>query len=56
MQGEFDTLAGLFYRVGIRKIFGKTVRMLFRPCHAVGTQSEVGYERRMTGEGITYQA
>ena len=32
LQGSFSTLFGLFYRVGLRTNFGKTVRMVFRPC------------------------
>ena len=49
MQGVLDTLAEFFYRVGLRTNFGKTVRMLCRPCSTVGAQSEASYERRMTG-------
>ena len=28
LQGEFSTLVGLFYRVGLRNFFGKTVGMV----------------------------
>ena len=40
LYGAFNTLTGLFERVGIRKNVGKTVNMICRPCRAVGTQSE----------------
>ena len=55
LQLEFDTLTGLFGRVGLHKNVGNTVRMICRPCRTTGTQSEASYKRRMTGEGITYR-
>ena len=38
LQGEFDTLTGLFDRSGIWKNIGNMVGMLCRPCHVVGNQ------------------
>ena len=54
LQGEFNTLVGLFDRVGLRTNFGKTVGMVCCPCQAVGNQSEAAYRIRITGEGPTY--
>ena len=53
IQGAFDTLFGLFDRVGLRTNFGKTVGIVCRPFQAVGDQSEVAYRRRITGEVYT---
>ena len=39
LRSAFDTLTGLFDRVGICKNFGYTVGMLCRPCRVVGNQS-----------------
>ena len=39
LQGAFNTLVGLFDRVGMRTDFGKIVGMVCRPCQAVGNQS-----------------
>ena len=39
LQGDFDTLTGLFDRVGLRKNVVKIVGMICHPCRAVGTQS-----------------
>ena len=55
MKGGFYTLYVLFDRGVIRSNVGKTVRMICRPCQTPGTQSETAYERRITGEGITYR-
>ena len=38
LQWEFNTLVGLFERVGLRTNVGKTVRMTCRPCPAIGNQ------------------
>ena len=54
LQGNLSTLVRLFNRVGLRKNFKKTVRMVCRPCWEVVTQSEVAYERRMTCAGLSY--
>ena len=53
LQGEFNTLAGLFDRVGMQTNFGKTVSMFCHPCQAVVNQLEVAYGIRITGEGPT---
>ena len=55
LQGTFSTLVGLFDRLGLRTNVGKTVVMVCRPCRGWGTQSEVVYRRRMTGEGPSYR-
>ena len=55
LQGAFNTLVGLFGRVGLQTNFGKTVGMVYHPCQAVGDISEVAYGRRVTGEGPTYR-
>ena len=55
LHGEFNTMVGLFDRVGLRKNFGKTVGMVCHPCQAVGNLSEAAYRRRVTGEGPTYR-
>ena len=52
--GAFDTLIGLFDRVGIQKNFMKTVGMICHPFRAVGTQSDAACEWRMTTEGLSY--
>ena len=48
-------MIGLFERVGLRNNFGKTVGMVCRLCQVAGTQSEVTYGRRMTGEDPSYR-
>ena len=53
LLGGFSTLVRLFDWVGLRKNFGKTVRMVCRPCKAAVTQSEAAYKRHgviITGE------
>ena len=54
LQGEFNTLVGLFDRVVLRTNDGKTVVMVCRPCQAAGIQSEAAYEKRITGGVPTY--
>ena len=39
LQGSFDTLTGVFDRLGLQKNVGKTVRMIVHPCRAVVTHS-----------------
>ena len=46
MQGAFDTLVGIFDRVGLRTNIRKTVRMVCRSCQAAGSQSEAAYKQR----------
>ena len=55
MKGVFNTLTGLFDRVGLMTNVGKTVEMLCRPCCAVRTHLDAAYEQLMMGEGITYR-
>ena len=55
LQGAFNTLVGLFYRVGLRTNVRKTVGMVCRQCQAAGTQLEVAYGRQMMGEGSSYR-
>ena len=54
IQGEFNTLVGMFDRVGLQTNFGETVCMVCRSCQASGNQSEAAYGRRIMGEGPTY--
>ena len=54
LQWAFDTLVGLFDRVGLKTNVGKTVGMTCRPCPAAGNQSEETYGRLMMGEVLTY--
>ena len=55
LQGGVDILVGIFNQVGPKKNIGKTVRMVFCPCQAAGTQSEAAYDRWMTVEGISFR-
>ena len=55
LQGAFNTLVGLFDKVGLRNVFGKTVGMACHPCQAAGKLSEAAYGRRATGEGPMYR-
>ena len=55
LQGAFNTLVGLFDRVGLRTNFRKTVRMVCHPCQATGNLSIAAYGRRVTGVGHTYR-
>ena len=54
LQVVFDTLTGLFERVGLRTYVKNTVSMICFSFHGVSTQSEGSYERHMTGEGLAY--
>ena len=54
LQLAFDTLTGLFNRVGIWTNVKNTVGILCHPCRTVGTQSGEAYESHMTGAGLTY--
>ena len=55
IQGAFDTLVGLFDRVGLRTNVGETVDMICRPFQVAVNQSEAAYRRRITGKGISYR-
>ena len=49
IQGAFNTLAVLFYRLGLRTNSVRTFGVVCRPCQAVGTQLEAAYWQRITG-------
>ena len=51
----FDTLMGIFDRVGIRKSVHKTVGMFCRPRRVAGVQAYKSYTCRMTGEGRSFK-
>ena len=55
LQGAFNTLVGLFDRVGLLKNVGKTVGMVCQPCQAAGNLSEAACGRRVTRESPTYR-
>ena len=55
LQGAFNTLVGLFDRVGLRTNFGKTVGMVCHPCQATGNLTTEAYRRGVTGVGLTYR-
>ena len=55
LQGAFNTLIGLFDRVGLHTNFGKTVGMVFHPCQAAGNLNTEAYGRRVTGMGPMYR-
>ena len=55
IQGAFNTLVGLFCRVGLRTNVGKTVGIVFRPCQGAGNLLEAAYGRRITGGRPTYR-
>ena len=52
LQGAFNTLVGLFDRVGLKKNIGKKVGMVCHTCQAAGNLSEPTYKRRVTGERL----
>ena len=52
LQGAFNTLVGMFDRVGLSKYAGKTVSMVCHPCQAAGNLSDVAYGRRVTEKGL----
>ena len=43
LRGAFDTLVGLFDRVGLRTNVGETVDMIYRPFRVAVNQSEEAY-------------
>ena len=55
LQGAFNTLVGMFDKVGLWENVGKTVDMVCHPCQAAGNLSTAAYGRRVTGEGPTYR-
>ena len=46
LQGAFETLTRMFYRVELKTNVRKTVGMICRPCWLEGTQLENSYERQ----------
>ena len=55
IQGAFNTLLGLFDRVGLRTNVGKTVGMVCHPCQAAGNLTTEAYGRRVRGSGTNLQ-
>ena len=55
LQGAFNTLVGLFYRMGMWTNVEKTVSMVCRSCQAERNQSEAVYRIQITGVGPTYR-
>ena len=55
LQGDFNTLVGLFDRVGLRTNAGKTFFMVCRPYQATGNLLEAAYGKRIKGEGCMYK-
>ena len=53
IQGAFDALMGMLNRVGLRTNVGKTVVMICQTCCYFGKHSDMVYELKMTGEGMT---
>ena len=49
LQGAFNALVGLFYRVGLKTNVGNTVGMVCHPCQAAGNITTAAYGRRITG-------
>ena len=54
LQTMFDTLTGIFDRVGLQKNVCKTLGLVCQPCRAVGVQEDEAYKRRITGERQNY--
>ena len=55
LQGDFNTLVGLFDRLVLRTNVNKIVVMVCCPFQAAGNLSEAAYGRRVAGEGPTYR-
>ena len=55
LQGAFNTLVGLFDRVGLRKNVRKTVGIVCNPCQAAGNLYKAAYGMRVTGKVPTYR-
>ena len=56
LQETFNTLIGVFYRVGLSTNVVKMVRIILHSCRVVGTHSDMAYKRTIVGEGLTYWA
>ena len=55
IQGAFNTMVGLFDRVGLQTNAGMSVDVVYGPCQASGGHSKAAYGRRITGEVPTYR-
>ena len=55
IQLAFDTLTGLFDRLGMQTNVCKTVGMVYRRCRSAGVRADEAYTRRMTGEGQSFR-
>ena len=55
LQLEFDTLMGLFDRLGMRANIYKTVGMMCRLFQAAGVQADEAYTWQMTGGGLSFK-
>ena len=55
LQTMFDTLTGIFDRVGLQKNVCKTVGLVCQTCRAVVVRADYAYKHRMMGEGSSYQ-
>ena len=55
LQGVFNTLLGLFGRVGLRTNVGKKFGMVYHPCQAAVKLTTEAYMRRITGMGPYYR-
>ena len=53
--GAFNTLVGLFDRVGLQENVMKTVDMVCHPCQAAGNLTTEAYGRKFIGVGPTYR-
>ena len=55
LQSEFDTLTGIFDRVGLWTNLRKTVGMVCRLCRAAGVRADKDYTQRTTEEGWSFK-
>ena len=54
-QYAFDTLTGIFDRVGLKTNVRKTIGMVCQPCRAAGVQADEAYTQWMMGEGQSFK-
>ena len=55
LQGDFNALVAIFYRVVLLTNVGKTFSMVCHPCRAgVGNRTKEAYSRRVMGVGKSY--
>ena len=55
LHNAFDTLTGIFERVGMNTNVNKTVGMMCHICQTSRVRAEEYYNQRMTGEGSSYK-